>query len=132
MSEDAGVFLLSEGCGSDAGVKIWHFDGCARAAVGNFAITSPSFLRRDTSESLTGVHSASKVGNSSITFAPGAGICARGSWLKTGKIFTPLIADRQGPGPGLPNNFPSLIFWLVIAYLSVPFSFHHGGDNTSQ
>jgi len=74
VSEDAGVFLLSEGCGSDAGVKIWHFDGCARAAVGNFAITSPSFLRRDTSESLTGVHSASKVGNSPITFAPGAGI----------------------------------------------------------
>jgi hypothetical protein len=68
-------FFCPDGCGSDAGVKIWHFDGCARAAVGNFAITSPSFLRRATSKSLTGVHSASRVGNSLITFAPSAGIC---------------------------------------------------------
>ena len=105
MSEDAGVFLLSRWLRQRCGVKIWHFVDIPRAAVGNFAITSSYFLRRDTSESLTGVHSASKVGNSPITFAPGAGICARGSWLKTGKIFTPLIADRQGPGPNFQITF---------------------------
>ena len=97
MSEDAGVFLLSEGCGSDAGVKIWHFDGCARAAVGNFAITSPSFLRRDTSESLMPVHSASKVGklpNNFWTWCRNLQKdCARKK-LKTGKIFTPAITDH--------------------------------------
>jgi hypothetical protein len=75
VSEDAGVFLLSRWLRQRCGVKIWHFVDIPRAAVGNFAITSSYFLRRDTSESLTGVHSASKVGNSPITFAPSAGIC---------------------------------------------------------
>jgi hypothetical protein len=105
VSEDAGVFLLSRWLRQRCGVKIWHFDGCARAAVGNFAITSSYFLRRDTSESLLRYGVRKNVLDFSTIFAPGAGICARGSWLKTGKIFTPLIADRQGPGPNFQITF---------------------------
>ena len=76
------------------------------------------------------VHSASKVGKLPNNFWTWCRYlqkdCARKK-LKTGKIFTPPIARALE----LRNNFPSLIFWLVIARLSVPFSFHHGGDKTS-
>jgi hypothetical protein len=102
--------------------------GTQQAAVYNFPIISPYFLRRDISKSLLRYGVRKNVLDFSTTFALGAGICARGSWLKTGKIFTPAITDHLE----LRNNFPSLIFWLVIACLSVPFSFHHGGDKTSQ
>jgi hypothetical protein len=77
------------------------------------------------------VHSASKVGKLPNNFWTWCRYlqkdCARKK-LKTGKIFTPPIARALE----LRNNFPSLIFWLELFVLCGAFSFHHGGDNTSE
>ena len=74
MSEDAGVFLLSRRLRQRCRGKNLEFDGCARAAVGNFAITSPSFSPKGWAKSLLRYGVRKNVLDFSTTFALGAGI----------------------------------------------------------